>query len=136
MMTDAVAIDLPLEPGSAWRARQQLEPFRKALDETTFVDLRLLVNELVVEVLLDDEGASDRRVELRAELRDGRVHAEVAQDGDGFRVPPGRPEPGEVGWGLYLVGRLTSRWGIRREPQRSTVWLELPVAGNAAGSVS
>ncbi len=39
-MSDAVAIDLPLEPASARRAREQLEPFRDALDEITFIDLR------------------------------------------------------------------------------------------------
>ena len=131
-MTDAVAINLPLEPRSARRARKQLEPFRKALDETTFFDLRLLVSELVTEVLLDEEGSHDGWVELSVELRDGRVHAEVAEGGDAFRIPSGPPEPGEAGWGLYLVGRLTSRWGIRREPQRSSVWLEFPVARGAA----
>src|SRR5688572_1505054 len=130
-MRDAVAIDLPLEPASARRAREQLEPFRGALDEDAFVDLRLMVSELVVDVLLAEESSHDRRIELRAELRDGRVHAEVAEGRDAFRIPPGHPEPGEAGWGLYLVGRLASRWGIRREPQRSGVWLELPVAGRA-----
>jgi len=50
-MTDVVAIDLPLEPESAPRAREELEPFRGALDETSFFDLRLLVTELVIEAL-------------------------------------------------------------------------------------
>jgi anti-sigma regulatory factor (Ser/Thr protein kinase) len=130
-MTEAVAIDLPLEPESARRAREHLEPFRKALDETAFFDLRLLVSELVVEVLHDGERTHEQEIELRVELRDGRVHAEVAEGGDAFRLPSGHPEPGETGWGLYLVGRLASRWGIRREPQRSGVWLELPLAGRA-----
>ena len=130
-MTEAVAIDLPLEPESARRAREHLEPFRKALDEATFFDLRLLVSELVVEALLDEESTHDRWVELRVELRDGRVHAEVADGGDAFRIPPGHPQPGEAGWGLHLVGRLTNRWGIRRGPRRSGVWLELPAAGRA-----
>lgn len=131
-MSDAVAIDLPLEPESARRAREQLEPFRKALDEDTFFDLRLLVSELVVEVLLDDEERTrDHEIELRAELRDGRIHVEVGEGEDAFRIPAGHPEPGEAGWCLYLVGRLTSRWGIRREPRRSSVWLELPLAGSA-----
>ena len=126
--TDAVAIDLPLEPGSARRAREQLEPFRKSLGET-FSDLRLLVSELVVEALNIDSEAENTRIELQAELHDDRVRVEVAAGGAAFRLPSRRPEPGEAGWGLLLVQRLSSRWGIRREPERASVWLELPLAG-------
>jgi anti-sigma regulatory factor (Ser/Thr protein kinase) len=124
-MSDAVAIDLPLEPASARRAREQLEPFREALDEITFFDLRLLVSELIVEALNAESETHNARVELRAELRDGRVRVEVAESGGAFRLPSRRPEPGEAGWGLYLVGRLSSRWGLRRGPERSSVWLEV-----------
>ena len=124
-MTDAVTIELPLEPASARRAREQLEPFREALDEITFFDLRLLVGELIVEALKAESETHDAKVELRAELREGRVRVEVAESGGAFRLPPRRPEPGEAGWGLYLVGRLSSRWGLRRGPERSSVWLEV-----------
>jgi anti-sigma regulatory factor (Ser/Thr protein kinase) len=124
-MADVVAVDLPLQPGSARRAREVLEPFRKALDETTFFDLRLLVSELMVEALHGVSEAHDQGVELRAELRDGRVRVEVADGGEAFRMPARRPEPGEVGWALYLVARLSHRWGLRRGPERSLVWLEV-----------
>ena len=124
-MSDAVAINLPLEPASARRAREHLDAFREALDEITFIDLRLLVSELVVEALNAESEAHDVKVELRAELRDGRVRVEVANGGGAFRIPPRRPEPGEVGWGLYLVARLSRSWGLRRGPERSSVWLEV-----------
>jgi Histidine kinase-like ATPase domain len=128
-MSDAIAIDLPLEPESARRAREELEPFRKVLDQTTFFDLRLLVSELLVEVLNAESHRRGARVELRAELSDGRVHAEVADGDEAFRLPPQRPEPGDPGWGIYLVGRVSRRWGLRRGPGRSCVWLELASAG-------
>jgi anti-sigma regulatory factor (Ser/Thr protein kinase) len=124
-MSDAVAIELPLEPASAGRAREHLEPFREALDEITFSDLRLLVSELVVEALHAASEGHDARVELRAEVSGGRIRAEVADGGGAFRLSPGRPEPGDVGWGLYLVARLSHRWGLRRGPERSSVWLEV-----------
>jgi anti-sigma regulatory factor (Ser/Thr protein kinase) len=128
-MSQAVVIDLPLEPASAGRARAHLEPFRKALDESAFFDLRLLVTELMVEALHRkaeaENGSVDGTVELRAELRDDRVRVEVEQRGDVFRLPARRPEPGEAGWGLYLVARLSNRWGLRRGPQKSLVWLEV-----------
>jgi anti-sigma regulatory factor (Ser/Thr protein kinase) len=125
-MTDAVAIELPLESRSARRAREQLEPFRTALDETSFFDLRLLVSELVIEALHAESEAQGRRIEMCVELRDDRVHAEISEGGAAYRLSPRRPEPGEPGWGLDLVRRLSSRWGVRREPERSMVWLEMP----------
>ena len=132
-MTNAVAVVLPLEPGSARRAREQLEPFRKSLEEMSFLDLRLLVSELVVEALNTESEAQGARIELWAELREDRVHVEVAEGGAAFRLPSRRPEPGEAGWGLHLVRRLSSRWGIRREPERASVWLEMPLAGERFG---
>ena len=124
-MSDAVAIDLPLEPASARRAREQMEPFREALNVITFMDLRLLVSELIVEALKAESAAHDARVELRAELREDRVRVEVAESGGAFRLPSRRPEPGEAGWGLYLVQRFSRRWSLRSGPERSSVWLEV-----------
>lgn len=125
-MTDVVAIDLPLEPESARRARQQLEPFREALDETSFIDLRLLVTELVIEALNAPSNAQGSAIKVRVELGDDLVHAEMSDGGAAYRLTPGYPEPGEPGWALYLVRRLSSRWGVLREPERSLVWLEMP----------
>jgi hypothetical protein len=124
-MSEGVAIDLPLEPDSARRAREHLEPFREALDETTFFDLRLLVSELIAEALNAQSEIDDARVELRAKLRHGHVRVEVAEDGEAFRLPPRRPKPGEVGWGIYLVTQLSRRWGLRCGPGGSAVWLEV-----------
>jgi anti-sigma regulatory factor (Ser/Thr protein kinase) len=125
-MTEAVAIDLPLEPLSARRAREELEPFRKALDEISFIDLRLLVSELVIEALNAKSEGQDARIQMCVELRDDRVHAEISDGGAAYRVPPPHPEPGEPGWALYLVRRLSQRWGVRRDSESSMVWLEMP----------
>jgi anti-sigma regulatory factor (Ser/Thr protein kinase) len=127
-MTEAVAIDLPPEPESARRAREQLKPFRASVGESTFIDLCLLVDELVVEALHgppDGDGAAPTGIQLRAELERDRVHVVVAEGGDAYRLPSRRPEPGDPGFGLHLVQRLSDRWGIRREGGRAIVWLEL-----------
>lgn len=125
-MSDAVAIDLPLEPESARRAREQLKPFRGDLDERTFVDLCLLVDELVVEALHgnEDSGSPDD-ISLRAEIDHGRIRVAVAQGSDSYHLPSRRPEPGDPGFGLHLVQRLSDRWGLRRDRNHATVWLEL-----------
>ncbi|MFL5891513.1 MAG: ATP-binding protein [Solirubrobacterales bacterium] len=125
-MSDAVAIDLPLEPESARRAREQLKPFRESVNEPTFIDLCLLVDELVVEAIHgSDDGASHDPIKVRAEVEDSRIRVAVAEGGGAYRLPSRRPEPGDPGFGLHLVQRLSDRWGIRREHDRATVWLEL-----------
>ena len=125
-MSDTVSIDLPPEPESARRAREQLKQFRTSVGESTFIDLCLLVDELVVEALHDPEdGAAPTGIELRAELDGDRIHVVVAEGSGAYRLPSRRPEPGDPGFGLHLVQRLSDRWGIRREGGRATVWLEL-----------
>jgi two-component sensor histidine kinase len=124
-MSETVAIELPPEPQSARRARQELQAFKGLLDETSFVDLCLLVDELVVEVLRAADGEVVGPIELRAE-RDGEiVRVAMAEGGGAYRLPSRRPEPGDAGFGLHLVQRLSNRWGMRRERDRATVWLEM-----------
>jgi anti-sigma regulatory factor (Ser/Thr protein kinase) len=123
-MSEMVAIDLPVEPESARRAREQLKTFRSALDDTSFVDLCLLVDELVVEVLHGKE-QSPGPIELRAEIDGDRVKVAVAEGRGAYRLPSRRPEPGDPGFGLHLVQRLSDRWGMRREAGKATVWLEM-----------
>jgi two-component sensor histidine kinase len=127
-MNNAVAIDLPPEPASARRAREQLRPFEDAIDEATFVDLCLLVDELVVEALhrpTSSDSTPGQEIQVRAQLDRGRVHVTVAEGHGAYKLPSRRPEPGDPGFGLHLVQRLSDRWGIRRDRQRATVWLEL-----------
>ena len=127
-MTDAVAIDLPLEPGSAKRARGQLERFRGLLSETSLGELRLLVSELVSEGLSAHSAPAAGKIKLWTELCDDRVRVVVAQGGQAYRLPSRRPEPGEQGWSLHLVQRLSDSWGMRRDRESATVWLEVPLA--------
>lgn len=135
-MSEAVAIDLPPEPESARRAREQLKPFRRSVDERTFIDLCLLVDELVVEALRGQGDSADpHHIQLSAELQEGRVRVAVAEGGGAYYLPSRRPGPGDPGFGLHLVQRLSDRWGLRRDCGRSTVWLEL-LDGSRRGTMS
>jgi hypothetical protein len=124
-MNQAVAIDLPLEAESARRAREGLKPFRESMDDTSFSDLCLLVDELVVEALRAEDYSGPGLIKLRAELDGERVRVVVAQGGDAYRLPSRRPEPGDPGFGLHLVQRLSERWGMRRDRDNAMVWLEI-----------
>jgi anti-sigma regulatory factor (Ser/Thr protein kinase) len=124
-MSETVAIELPAEPESARLARERLSPFRGSLDEESFVDLCLLVDELVVEALNAEDGEHGGPIELRAKEEGDRIRVVIAEGSGSYRLPSRRPEPGDPGFGLHLVQRLSDRWGMRREPDRATVWLEM-----------
>ena len=117
-----VAIDLPVEPESARRARQQLKPFRDAVDATSFVDLCLLVDELVVEALHGEHSPSGR-IELRAELDGDRVKvARVRSSRKGAPdKDPSRQTAGgyPCGWGQEEQAGLAARTGqdLRSAPE-------------------
>ena len=71
---------------------------------------------------------SDAPVELAVRIGNRAIRVEVRDGGSGFR--PGKPEPrgAEGGFGLYLVERMASRWGVdTRDGTR--VWFELDLAG-------
>ncbi len=120
-----VAIDLPLEPESAGVARRQLEPFRGVMDDISFIDLCLLVDELVVEALHGSHSTLPDPIQVRGECAGDRVWITVAEGGGAYRLPSRRPEPGDPGYGLHLVQRLSDRWGMRRDHDRAMVWLEM-----------
>ena len=87
-------------------------------------DLRLIVSELVTNVVRHAALDPEQEMELRVDLAQGRVRVEVSDPGTGFQ-PQLTPAPDRgSGWGLYILDRLAHRWGvIRNEP--NVVWFEL-----------
>ncbi|HEY7151368.1 MAG TPA: ATP-binding protein [Solirubrobacterales bacterium] len=124
-MSGTVSISLPLEPESAARARASVEELRDGMSSDAYTDLRLLVSELVVDAVQTHTAEDASEIEMRAELQDGAVWVKLSQGSSAYNLRPRLPEPGEPGWGLHLVARLARRWGLRREPGRSSVWWEM-----------
>jgi anti-sigma regulatory factor (Ser/Thr protein kinase) len=87
-------------------------------------DLRLIVSELVTNVVRHAALDQDQELELRGELADGCVRVEVSDPGKGFE-PAVTPAPDRAsGWGLFLLDQLAHRWGaVRNEP--NVVWFEI-----------
>jgi anti-sigma regulatory factor (Ser/Thr protein kinase) len=124
-MADVVEIDLPSDPRSAALARQELEPLRQSVSETRFGDIRLLVSELVAEAIRGLRNGRERKIRVSAEREGDRVRASVREGGGAYFLSSTRPEPGGVGWGPYLVARLSDSWGLRRHRESATVWFEI-----------
>ena len=117
------ALELPPSTDSVPVARQFAR--RAAGDSAADVEtLVLLVSEVVTNAVL--HARSDIRLDVQpaAEL----VRVEVHDGGSGFK-PASKPEPrgADGGFGLFLVERMASRWGVdSRDGTR--VWFELDLA--------
>jgi anti-sigma regulatory factor (Ser/Thr protein kinase) len=108
-------------------ARHQLENWLpESLADSHRGALRLLVSELVTNSVRHVTG-SKQPVELAVRIGSRVIRVEVRDGGSGFE--PGKPEPrgAEGGFGLFLVERMASRWGVdTRDGTR--VWFELDLA--------
>jgi anti-sigma regulatory factor (Ser/Thr protein kinase) len=118
----------PAVPTTVARARTAVgDALGPALPAPVANDLRLIVSELVTNVVRHAALAPDQEMEVRAELAEGRVRVEVADPGKGFE-PEVVPAPDRgSGWGLYILDQLAHRWGaVRNEP--NVVWFELDLS--------
>jgi len=112
-------------PSRARRAmRSELESVLEAdlLDQAT-----LLVSELVTNSVRHGGLRPDQEIELIVRASPEQLRVEVAEPGAGFEAEPGprpRREGPAGGWGLYLVDRLSSAWGVEGEGV-TRVWFEM-----------
>jgi signal transduction histidine kinase len=89
-------------------------------------DLLLLASELVSNAVRHGGVEPGQAVRVALRLREGLVRLEVTDPGGQFtraRVRERRDETG--GWGLFLVDRIATRWGVRRTSTSTAVWFEL-----------
>ena len=119
-------LTLRLNPGpeAIPAARNALDGLDGLLERTVWEDLRLLVTELVTNGV---RHSSERGpVTVAVELGETTVRVEVSDCGRGFS-PPSAPMPrddGSGGWGLQLVDRVASGWGVKVQ-DGTCVWFEL-----------
>jgi anti-sigma regulatory factor (Ser/Thr protein kinase) len=104
--------------------RSKLESVLEAdlLDRAT-----LLVSELVTNSVRHGGLRPDQEIELTVEASPQHLRVEVAEPGEGFQVASGprpRREGPAGGWGLYLVDRLSSAWGVESNGV-TKVWFEM-----------
>lgn len=111
-------------------ARHRLEGWLPpSLPESERGTLCLLVSELVTNSVRHAAAAA-QPVALAVRIAPETIRVEVHDGGSGFH--PGTPAPrgadaGFGGYGLFLVERMSSRWGV--DTNRGTrVWFELDLA--------
>ena len=90
-------------------------------------DLDLVVSEIVTNAIR--HGRQGGEILLAATPKPEFLCVQVTDDGPGFVPRPGAMASDENGgFGLFLVERLTRRWGVTREGGRTRVWFELDYA--------
>jgi anti-sigma regulatory factor (Ser/Thr protein kinase) len=121
---------VPPEPHSVPRARERVialaEPF---VSDARIADLRLVISEVITNAVRHG-GEGDMLVAVTP--KQGYLCVQVTDTGDGFAPRPRAFEPDDDGgFGLFLVERLTRRWGLTRENSNTRVWFEFDFAAEA-----
>jgi anti-sigma regulatory factor (Ser/Thr protein kinase) len=129
-------VQFPHDVDSIPQARRALDRVRGDLDEMTLRNARLLVSELVTNVIRHvDQVDEDAPIELAVECDDGRLRVEVADHGRGFEpAPRADRQDASSGWGLHILAQLAARWGVESN-DGTRVWFELEPRRTTATTV-
>jgi anti-sigma regulatory factor (Ser/Thr protein kinase) len=92
---------------------------------STHQTLVLLVSEVVSNAVLHSGGPAGASITLTASVMPEAVRIAVTDAGGGFTPKQRDPASVHDGYGLFLVDKAASRWGVESAGQTS-VWFELP----------
>jgi anti-sigma regulatory factor (Ser/Thr protein kinase) len=110
-------------PEAAAHARRAIAKLRADLDPPLMETLRLLVTELVTNSVRHTAADS---VTLTIAIGKSAVLTEVSDTGPGFGTEcVERAGEDGTGWGLFLVERLSEKWGVKHDGASKRVWFEL-----------
>lgn len=122
-VNDGLTMRIDGGPDAAAQARDAIASLRGDLDPSVRDTLRLLVTELVANSV---RHAAADAVTLRVLVRPQAVRTEVTDSGPGFDpADAGVPRDDHSGYGLFMVSRLATRWGVSRAGRTTRVWFEL-----------
>lgn len=123
---EALRTRLAAEPEAPARARAFLTMHLDGkLEAGRLADVQLVVSELVTNSVRHAGLVASDTIELRIAPFADRVRIEVADPGSGLDLDAPRSTAADrgSGWGLFLVDRIATRWGVR--PDGGTiVWAE------------
>jgi anti-sigma regulatory factor (Ser/Thr protein kinase) len=114
-----VLLTLPPDPTAARRARRALHEARLPEDLQHTVDL--LSTELIANAVRHAGLSDDQQITFAARFVGDHIRCEVHDPGPGFDAEQGLAGKG---YGLRMVDKLASRWGVESE-SGSRVWFEV-----------
>jgi anti-sigma regulatory factor (Ser/Thr protein kinase) len=119
-------IDLRLTPDvqAPAEARRSVEALRPSLDDIVVDDAVLLVSEIVSNSVRHASLDASDAIEVRIRGSRSMLHVDVIDPGPGFDPERLRPSRKNGGWGLWLLDRLATRWGVEHNDV-TRVWFEL-----------
>jgi anti-sigma regulatory factor (Ser/Thr protein kinase) len=119
-------IDLRLRPdeNSPAEARRSLEALRPGLNDLLVDDAVLLVSEVVSNSVRHASLDETDAIEVRIRGSHSKLRVDVSDPGPGFDPDRVRPLEHNGGWGLHLLDRLATRWGVERNDV-TRVWFEV-----------
>jgi anti-sigma regulatory factor (Ser/Thr protein kinase) len=125
-------IDLRLRPDrrAPSEARRTLEGLRPTVADHLVDEAVLLVSEIVSNSVRHAHLDRTDTIEVRVRGTPELLRVDVIDPGPGFEVETLPPPNGNGGWGLRLLDRLATRWGVERD-HVTRVWFELAFAGGA-----
>jgi anti-sigma regulatory factor (Ser/Thr protein kinase) len=117
---------VPADPLSIAFVRHAMQSFSEAYTAEKIADLALVFTELVTNAIVHTGLTPNDAIEIRLTLGSDHVSGAVIDTGPGFDPDVLGPHPaGSGGFGLFIVARLTKRWGVDVRDGRTTVWFEL-----------
>jgi anti-anti-sigma factor len=122
----SVALDRTVEAPGAARAALTSLCDEQAVDSGVRQTLVLLASEVVSNAVLHSNGPVEAPIALSAAVEPDTIRVTVTDAGEGF-VPSERdPERLDGGYGLYLLEKAASSWGVESDGA-TVVWFELPL---------
>jgi anti-sigma regulatory factor (Ser/Thr protein kinase) len=127
-MADGVCLELELDRDVRAPARARAEVSERLdeldLDGVNSQVLVLLVSEVVSNAVRHSSGPAESKIVLVATATDKAIRVAVTDRGKGFTPRPRDPNRLQDGYGLYLLEKTASSWGVESS-DGTTVWFEL-----------
>jgi anti-sigma regulatory factor (Ser/Thr protein kinase) len=135
-MADGARLELELDSDTRAPARARSEISERlselGVEGVNSQMLVLLVSEVVSNAVRHSSAAPDAKILLVATANEQAVRVAVTDSGEGF-IPRSRdPDRLEDGYGLYLLEKAASSWGVESSGG-TTVWFELDRAPAVEG---
>ena len=118
---------LPTEPIAPALARASVTGVARSLSDVALADLNLLLTEVVSNAVRHARVAGTGEIVVSVDVGDARVTISVSDAGPAFEATSGpysdlATDDRDGGWGVFLMKRLASEWGVEREGDRTTIW--------------